>query len=245
MTLKELTAWAFEVKDFQISGPGWMASERFDIVARLPKGAAKEDEKRMLQDLLKTRFKLTIHVEKRKGEVYALVVGKHGVKLKPSLPDATAFDPNAPLKPGESYIREGDSKTKITTNKDGSSTVDNGKNGTFTTKFDWESKTLHFEYSKITMEEFANALTSAITADGHGGHIVIDQTGIKGDYQVAYNFPIGISLPNQSKDGGEASDPEGSISLTRSLDALGLKLEKRKAPIDVYVVDHVEKPSEN
>jgi uncharacterized protein (TIGR03435 family) len=33
--------------------------------------------------------------------------------------------------------------------------------------------------------------------------------------------------------------------LTRSLDALGLKLEKRKAPIDVYVIDRIEKPSEN
>ena len=41
------------------------------------------------------------------------------------------------------------------------------------------------------------------------------------------------------------SDPEDGSALTRSLNALGLKLEKRKAPLDVYVIDHVERPSEN
>jgi uncharacterized protein (TIGR03435 family) len=41
------------------------------------------------------------------------------------------------------------------------------------------------------------------------------------------------------------SDPQGSYLLIQSLDALGLKLEKRKMPMDVYVVDHVERPSGN
>jgi uncharacterized protein (TIGR03435 family) len=41
------------------------------------------------------------------------------------------------------------------------------------------------------------------------------------------------------------SDPDGSRTLAQSLDALGLKLEKRKVPLDIYVIDHVEKPSEN
>jgi uncharacterized protein (TIGR03435 family) len=41
------------------------------------------------------------------------------------------------------------------------------------------------------------------------------------------------------------ADPQGASSLTRSLDALGLKLEKRKILMNVYVIDHVERPSEN
>jgi uncharacterized protein (TIGR03435 family) len=70
--------------------------------------------------------------------------------------------------------------------------------------------------------------------DGLQKYTVVDQTGLKGNYQVAMDYP----LP-----GG--SDPEGAGALTRSLDALGLKLERRMAPTDVYVIDHVEKPSEN
>jgi uncharacterized protein (TIGR03435 family) len=64
MTLRLLAAHAYDVKHPQISGPEWIASDCFDIVATFPEGAANEDERRMLQDLLKTRFKLAFHIEK-------------------------------------------------------------------------------------------------------------------------------------------------------------------------------------
>jgi len=239
LTLKRLIGQAYGLNDFQISGPGWIDSEHFDIVATYHVGASYDDTMKMLQTLLKERFGLAFHIEKREGQVYALVVGKHGSKLKPSPPDLPETDPDAPLKPGESYIGEGDKKIKVITNKDGSSTVNLHNRGTMTTKFDFESMTRHDERSKMTMEDLAAYLSPSI------GSKVVDATGIKGNYQVVIDLPLG-NRPAARVDASDGipSDPQGALDL--SLDALGLKLEKRKAPIDVYVVDHVEKtPTEN
>jgi uncharacterized protein (TIGR03435 family) len=230
---------AYQVKPPQVSGSKSIDSEHFDIVATIPEGAAKEDVPRMLQALLKERFKLAFHIEKREQQTYALVVGKNGAKLKPSPPDSLESDPDAPLKPGESYI--GDTKSKIVKNQDGSSTVNMGKRGTLTNRFDRESMTMHEERSKMTMEELAGELPVRMGAGAYEKYTVVDETGLKGNYQVAMDYP----MRGRPASDGVASDPEGTGALTRSLDAMGLKLEKRTAPIDVYVIDHVEKPSEN
>jgi uncharacterized protein (TIGR03435 family) len=250
MTLKQLAAHAYDVKEPQVSGPEGINSEHYDIEATLPEGAAMEDERTMLQALLKERFKLAFHIEQRKLPVYALVVGKNGSKLKSSPPDSPDSVLNAPLKPGERLEGEGDTKRKVTTNTDGSLTSDMGKRGTRTFKSDAETMTMHLEISKITMDQLAKELPAYMREYGPGEHMVVDQTGIKGFYQVSLDHSLGIARPNRSAGGGDPSDaipsdPDGGGSLSRSLDALGLKLEKRETPMDVYVVDHVEKPSAN
>jgi uncharacterized protein (TIGR03435 family) len=238
-SLRDLIEVAYHVKPPQVSGPRLIDSEHYDIVATIPEGAAEADADKMLQALLKERFKLAFHIEKRDEPTYALVVGKNGAKLKPSPPDSPESDPDAPLKPGETYI--GNTKSKIVKNPDGSSTLNMGKRGTLTNKFDRESRTIHEERSKMTMEELAEELPVRMGAGAYEKYMVIDETGLKGNYQVAMDYP----LPGATASDGSASDPEGAGALTRSLDALGLKLELRKVPIDVYVIDHVEKPSEN
>ncbi len=118
-----------------------------------------------------------------------------------------------------------------------------GKRGTETLKFDQESWTTHYEFSKMTMDELALRLNSCL---GSGEHHIEDQTGIKGTYQVAYDCPLATPRPQTGRDAGMLPpDPQDGASLIRSLDALGLKLERRKTPRDVYVIDHVERPSEN
>ena len=61
MSLADLITTAYKVKSFQISGPDWLKTERFDIMAKLPEGANKDQVPEMLQALLAERFKLTIH----------------------------------------------------------------------------------------------------------------------------------------------------------------------------------------
>ena len=90
MSLADLIRVAYRVKPYQVSGPDWMASERFDVLAKLPEGASREQVPEMLQALLAERFKLTVHRESKEHAVYALVVGKNGPKLKESAPDADA-----------------------------------------------------------------------------------------------------------------------------------------------------------
>jgi uncharacterized protein (TIGR03435 family) len=244
MTLDSLTEHAYDVESFQVTGPEWAGHDRFDIEARFPEGADKKDERKMLQALLKDRFKLAFHIEKREIEGYALVVGKHGEKLRPSLPGPPSPETGAALKPGDDNAVAGPAQSKITKNPDGSSTIDMGKRGAQTVKFDNERWAMHFEVSKMTVEELAARLSTCL---GNGVHKVIDETGIKGTYQLAWDCPMAVPRPTRGTDadGTLPPDPEGGSSLNQSLDALGLKLEKRKTLQDVYVIDHVERPTEN
>jgi len=241
MPLKFLFAIAYDTNMTQIAAPGWMEKQPFDIEARFPKRATKDDVPKMLQALLKERFNLAFHVEKKEGKVYALIVGKHGAKLKPALPDSPQEDASAPLKPGEQWVGEGEAKHKKIINKDGSNTIDMGKRGTWTQKFDWQNKTAYWERSKITMEEFAAFLPSILIKAGEGQWKIVDQTGIKGEYHVALNYKL-RNIPNKAEN-GDAFDPLGDGSLNRSLSALGLRLEIQRALIERYVIDHAEKPS--
>ena len=245
MTPINLIEYAYGVESFQVAGPEWASHEHFDIEARFPEGADKKDDRRMLQALLKDRFKLAFHIEKRELEGYVLVVGKHGEKLRVSLPDPASPATDAPLKPGEDNVGGGPVQPKITKNPDGSSTVDMGKRGTQTLKVDHELGAMHFQRSKMTLEELAGSLSSCL---GTGGlHKVVDETGIKGTYQLAWDCPLPTGRLTAGTDaaGTVASDPQDGSSLTRSLNALGLKLEKRETLQDVYVIDHIDRPSDN
>ena len=91
-------AYAIGVK--QLVGPEWLTAPtsdpndvtRFDVVAKVPLGAKKEEVPLMLQNLLEDRFKLKIHRESRASQVYVLAVSREGSKLKESL----AADKRAP-----------------------------------------------------------------------------------------------------------------------------------------------------
>jgi uncharacterized protein (TIGR03435 family) len=83
VSLKTVIAWAYQMKEFQVSGPDWIETARFDILAKVPPNAPKEQIPPMLQNLLAERFKLTVHREQKVMPVYAMVVGKGGLKVKP------------------------------------------------------------------------------------------------------------------------------------------------------------------
>jgi uncharacterized protein (TIGR03435 family) len=79
--LSELVRQAYALKPFQVSGPAWMSSEPYDIHAKLPDGAKPDQVPAMLRTLLSDRFQLAFHRETRDHPVYALTVGKNGLKL--------------------------------------------------------------------------------------------------------------------------------------------------------------------
>lgn len=246
MTLKALVRYAYRIESFQVSGPGWIDTDLYDIEARFPKGATENDERKMLQALLEERFKLVFHIQKKELESYVLLIGKHGAKLKASLPDLPKSDPDVRLKAGKSEVEKGDEwEAQTVRNKDGSITNDMGNRGTQTSKFDVENQSWHYERNKMAMPELALLLVHCLgSADGTN---VVDETGLKGDFQVAIDCPFASSGPSIHKNASDmtASDPQGGKSLNRSLDALGLKLEKRRVSMDVYIIDHIERPSQN
>jgi uncharacterized protein (TIGR03435 family) len=80
-SLKFCIGWAYGLKDYQISGPGWLDSERFDIVAKAEHGALEDRLRLMLQALLTDRFKLALHRETKELPVYALIVVNEGARI--------------------------------------------------------------------------------------------------------------------------------------------------------------------
>ena len=90
VALKNLITMAYDVKPYQVTGPDWLETERFDIQAKLPQGATKEQANMMMQNLLAERFKLSFHKVTKEFPLYELVVGKNGPKLKASVEDPGA-----------------------------------------------------------------------------------------------------------------------------------------------------------
>lgn len=84
VTVKQCIRQAYGLKTYQVSGgPGWLADDRYDIVAKAPGPASREELMRMLQALLTERFHLTFHFEAKEMPVYSLVIARKGLKIHP------------------------------------------------------------------------------------------------------------------------------------------------------------------
>ncbi len=266
LDLKSLMTYAYGVKPYQISGPDWMATTRFDIVAKMPDGSTKEDAPKMLQSLLEDRFKLAVHRTSAEHPVLALVVGKSGPKLKASAEKPVAIDVDAPLKPGEMKADgpEGPVRLKVDL-ATGTSVVDMGLKGKMSYKMNPATQTMHIEFSMTTMAGLADMMTQLMTQLGGGttGRQIVDMTGIQGNYDASIEISLAeivalarsagadIPVPPPGAAGAAgnvpvASDPGGGTSVTDAIQSMGLKLESRKAVVDQLIVDHIEKtPTEN
>lgn len=247
MSLADLITAAYKTKPYLVSGPDWMKTERFDIVAKMPEGATKDDVPQMLQALLAERFGLKIHKDTREEATYALVAGKDANKLKeaPADPEPASSDSPgaAPGAPQVKFDRAAGGAT-VTTPQGGTTKMSMTPDGH-----------MRLEMSKMSMEGLAGALNPLVD------HPVFDMTGLKGNYQIALDLPLdtllavaraqGMNLPALGGRGGpgggtEALDPSGASSIFTSIQQLGLRLEPRKMPLEHVVVDHVEKtPTEN
>ncbi len=80
---------AYGIRDYQLEGPRWLASERYDLAGRsfpvaLPKNRDQYNAALgvMMQKMLADRFKLVIHRDQKQFAVYGLTVGKKGIKFK-------------------------------------------------------------------------------------------------------------------------------------------------------------------
>jgi uncharacterized protein (TIGR03435 family) len=246
MSLAELIRIAYRVKAYQVSGPDWMASERFDVLAKLPEGASSAQVPEMLQALLAERFKLTMHRESKEHAVYALVVGRNGPKLKESAPDADAPAATNDANPQVRISGRGENtQVTISGGQIGTAHMSMGPNGT-----------MHLEAPKMNMAAFADTLSRFFDRP------VVNLTELKGTYQLELDLSMedlrnaartmGIMGPGMGGGRGgaqspadAASDPAG-LSIFAAVQQLGFKLEPRKVALDFVVIDHLEKaPTEN
>jgi uncharacterized protein (TIGR03435 family) len=74
--------WAYGVKFYQISGPGWLKDQRWDILAKTQAAHSEQEFRMMMRALLTERFKVMLHTEQQVRPVYALTVGKGKLKVE-------------------------------------------------------------------------------------------------------------------------------------------------------------------
>jgi uncharacterized protein (TIGR03435 family) len=180
-----------------------MESDKYDVTGRpdVPGQPNSDQMKTMIQKLLADRFQLKFHREKKELTVYAITVGKTGIKFSKS-----DRDPNG--LPGLFF----------------------GGPGT------------NFRVTNATMEQVAGVMGNALERP------VVDQTGLTGKYDFVLAW---TPDETQFRSFGGApppppADKEAPPDLFTAIQQqLGLKLESTRAPVDVLVIDHVEKPSEN
>jgi uncharacterized protein (TIGR03435 family) len=226
MPMRWYIHYAYTVKESQVSGPDWLTSARFDVAAKLPAGATREQIPGMVQALLADRFKMTLHRESKESSVYALVVAKGGMKMKES-----PLDPDTDDSPGKANV-----DVSVTPRQDGA-TISLGKGASIS------FEGMRVVAKKVTMPYLADSLARFVDRP------VVDMTGLTGTYDgiIPYNLddvralilssaPPGTPLPPRQADVGETN-----VSLMDSLATLGLKMEPRKAPLDILIIDHVEK----
>jgi len=227
-TVQMLIRVAYGVEDNQISGaPGWVSSEKYDVEAKMDPDTADKLKKlgeaqteparrHMLQTVLADRLKLATHRETKELPIYSLVVAKGGLKLHEA-------------KPGDTYpngIKGMDGRPA----PPGAHVMRMGR-GELTGQ-------------GIAMEQVAHLLTQQT------GRTVVDNTGLKGNYDFTLHWTPDQNAPAFNGPGGGGPDSttsseSGPSIFTAIQEQLGLKLESQKGPVEILVIDHVEKPSEN
>lgn len=171
------------------------------------------------------------------------------------------IDENTPLKPGEMKVDTLEGPTRVKVNSDGSTTINMGMKGSFMQKMDMQTRTWHIESNAVTMAGFADMLTRVMQTGGESNRQVVDMTGLKGYYHVSLDISLaeilammrasGVNMPISAGNGANDAAPAGSEpgdgeTVLESVQALGLKLEGRKAPVARLIVDNVAKaPTEN
>jgi uncharacterized protein (TIGR03435 family) len=202
LSLRSMILRAYGVKDYQVEGPEWLRTEKFDIAAKFPEALPQDREKytaalnAMMKQMLIDRFKLAVHMEQKTFAVYGLVVAKNGIRFK-EVPDEGSHS---------------------------------------------NSDDTHYEGTGVSMARFAEFLSNEVDRP------VLDMTGLKGAYQLKLDW---VREPRTAAETPSvvpvATDgPPGTNIPTALQDQLGLKLEARKAPIGILVVDHAEHvPTEN
>jgi len=217
---------AYDLKTYQVTGPAWMDTERYDVVVKVPVGATKEQVSVMWQNLLAERFGLKVHHEPKEFQVEELVIGRGGSKLKETAEDLTTLPPAGPPKFKDGVLS---GPGMVTTIMMGS--------GRGTAR-------------AIAKAQPLSKLTAMMSAQLN--RPVLDKTGLSGLYDFNIEFTIDTSglplppgAPGPLPPAPGASDPGPDLAAAVQ-QQLGLRLVAGKANLDVVVVDKADKiPTEN
>lgn len=246
--LRNLVADAYAVRIDQVSGPEWVNSEAYTIVAKIPPHTTRQQFREMLQSLLAERFRLTLHHETKTVPVYVLSVAPGGPKMQ-----RAGADTNAAIAATAAPTCDAKSEARFPSLRPGKSQA-----------LQWCPGMAYYTYRQ-TMPEFALGLGPLVNMSNGDGIIrggppapfVADETGLTDRFEFRLEFAGSIfpssptqvaaliangTLPTESSPESIAGQSRGGPDLFHALEKqLGLKLEKGKRPVEFLVIDHAEK----
>jgi uncharacterized protein (TIGR03435 family) len=240
MSARRLITQAYEIHDSQIiGGPDWLGAQGYDINATLTGTPSPDDRRMMMKTLLRDRFKLTFHTEKRDLPLYALIVQRGDGRLGPGLkripddecpppgsrrgarpggpppPASSPFDPNAVAACGSIVFGPG-----------------------------------RLLAHGVPIDMLARSLGTlpAITSFNRP---VTNLTKLEGFYDFDFRFAMEFGRGGPPPPGSPAAAPNAitpgdePVLFTALQEQLGLKLNPQRATLDVLVIDSIERPAEN
>ena len=223
-SLLDLISFSYQVQGKQIVGaPDWLDKERYDIAA-VPdvEGAPNPEQVRsMIRKLLKDRFQLTFHKEKRDLSAYVLTVAKSGQKLTPT-------EMKGPL-PGIGFrpVAGG--------------LMLNMRNGTMN-DFTGFLQTIVLDRPVVDRTELTDKFDMVV-------RFTPDESQFHGHPPKPPAAASSGSTPTATTTSSTTATPDTAETFPDLFQALqqqlGLKLEAQKTAVDVIAIDHVEKPSAN
>jgi uncharacterized protein (TIGR03435 family) len=223
MSLKEMIVMSYRIQPYQISGgPAWLDKDRYDITAKAEKEPKQGEWNLLLQSLLADRFQLTLRKETKELPIYALVLARKDGKLGPKLTESkddgcVKFDPAHPADPPA----PGEPRPRYCGNQ--------------------MMSPRSLTAVSIPVGNIVPMLARLL------GRTIIDDTGLKGNFDISMEWaPDDAQLAMLPPDTPRpAADGSGPSIFTALQEQLGLKLESRKGPVEIYVVEKAEKPTEN
>jgi uncharacterized protein (TIGR03435 family) len=221
-SVQELVAFAYGLRTEQVVGQ--FPSDRYDIEAKTDGPVPmKQMTGPMLQALLAERFALRLHRETRDLPIYNLSVAKSGAKMPPTKHNCVVSNYDSGATPPPADGQSADPVFYC----DHPSFAAQGVNRTV-------------EGKGITMKALAESLSRTEL-----NRTVMDKTGLTGAFDVTLKWVADPSSPAYDGFGGPAPAQSGAgPSLFAALqEQLGLRVQAGRGPVDVLVIDRVEKPT--
>jgi uncharacterized protein (TIGR03435 family) len=228
---------ALQKPDYQILGaPGWMETERYSIIAKPPEGVPPTAISVLLTKLLKDRFQLATHLETREQPIFHLVMTRADGRLGPDIKPTSAEC--------QTTIAERNAAAKAPAGRGGpppASPPLPGPDEPVPCGF------FRIPVGRVAASGFTIAQLAPTLSD-LTGRPVIDKTGLTGLYDFTLRYapefgrvagPLGSLSPGTP---APAIDPDTPTLFTAVQEQLGLKLESARGPVEVVVIDRLEKP---
>jgi uncharacterized protein (TIGR03435 family) len=226
MPVRPILTFAYQLASYQlVGGPAWLTTDRYDLIAKMEEAAdatpavpganAPSPMQLALRNLLEERFKLRVHRETREMDIYALVMAKPGGGPGPNLKPTTQDCAAVGAAARRGEPPPAPPPGQVLCGIQGGP----GR----------------LRFGGLPAVSLAQAFA------GPAGRMVVDRTGLTGswDFELTY--------APEARGGAEAPavDPNAPSFFTAIQEQLGLKLEPTKGPVDVVVIDSIEKPTED